>query len=113
MKKIYVGNLPFSATEEQLRSMFGAHGRVENVSLVTDRATGQFRGFAFVEMTNTSEADKAIAALNGTDLLGPLNINEAKPEAESPGVGRRFGAEVMGAMTAGAVHGNRVNRAGK
>jgi cold-inducible RNA-binding protein len=92
MKKIYVGNLPFSTTEEQLRSMFGAHGRVENVSLVTDRATGQFRGFAFVEMTNTSEADKAIAALNGTDLLGrTLNINEAKPEAESPGGARRFG----------------------
>ena len=92
MKKIYVGNLPFSATEEQLRSMFGAHGGVQHVSLVTDRATGQFRGFAFVEMTNGSEADKAIAALNATLLGGrTLNINEAKPKAEGHGGGRRFG----------------------
>jgi|SRR5215469_10171302 RNA recognition motif-containing protein len=92
MKKIFVGNLPFSVTEEQLRSMFGAHGGLENVALVTDRDTGQFRGFAFVEMTNASEADKAIAALNGTDLGGRrLTINEAKPRPERPGGGRRFG----------------------
>ena len=93
MKKIFVGNLPFSVTEEQLRSMFGAHGGVDHVSLVTDRDTGQFRGFAFVEMTNASEADKAITALNGSDLGGrTLNINEARPKPDGQrGGGHRFG----------------------
>jgi RNA recognition motif-containing protein len=93
MKNLYVGNLPFSATEEQLRNMFEAHGGVEKITLVTERETGRFRGFAFVEMIDTSEADKAIAALNGTDLGGRmLNINEAKPKSEHPrGGGRRFG----------------------
>jgi RNA recognition motif-containing protein len=92
MKKIFVGNLPFSVTEEQLRSMFQAHGGVDNVSLVTDRDTGQFRGFAFVEMSNANEAEKAIDALNGSDLGGrTLNINEAKPRPERSGGGRRFG----------------------
>jgi len=93
MKNLYVGNLPFSTTEEQLRNMFGVHGGVDKVTLMTERETGRFRGFAFVEMTNASEADKAIAALNGTDLGGrTLNINEAKPKSERPGGGgRRFG----------------------
>ena len=93
MKNLYVGNLPFSTTEEQLRNMFGVHGGVDKVTLMTERETGRFRGFAFVEMTNASEADKAIAALNGTDLGGrTLNINEAKPKSERPGSGgRRFG----------------------
>src|SRR5215472_9578261 len=85
MKNLYVGNLPFSTTEEQLRDMFGVHGGVDKVTLMTERETGRFRGFAFVEMTNASEADKAIAALNGTDLGGrTLNINEAKPKSERP-----------------------------
>jgi cold-inducible RNA-binding protein len=93
MKNVYVGNLPFSATEEQLRNMFAAHGGVEKITLATDRDTGRFRGFAFVEMTDASEADKAIAALNGSDLDGrTLNINEAKPKSERPrGAGHRFG----------------------
>jgi len=80
MKNLYVVNLPHSTTELELRTIFEAHGPVEKITLVTDRETGQSRGFGFVEMTNASEADQAIAALNGTDLGGrTLTINEAKP----------------------------------
>ena len=85
MKNLYVGNLPHSTTEAELRNVFEAHGAVDKVSLVTDRDTGRSRGFAFVEMTNAGEADKAIAALNGTDLGGrTLTINEAKPKTDRP-----------------------------
>ncbi|RPI19807.1 MAG: RNA-binding protein, partial [Acidobacteriales bacterium] len=79
MKNIFVGNLDFSATEDSIRSLFEPYGAIERVSLVTDRDTGRSRGFAFVEMTNSDEADKAIAALNGTNLGGrALNVNEAR-----------------------------------
>jgi cold-inducible RNA-binding protein len=93
MKNLYVGNLSHSTTEAELRTVFQAHGDVERVSIVTDRETGRARGFAFVEMTNAAEADKAIAALNGTDLGGrTLKINEAKPKSERPrSGGQRFG----------------------
>ena len=98
MKNLYVGNLPHSTTEAELRNFFEAHGAVEKVTLVTDRDTGRSRGFGFVEMTNAAEADKAIAALNGTDLGGrALTINEAKPKTDRPkgggggGGGHRFG----------------------
>ncbi len=92
MKNLYVGNLPHSTTESELRNLFEAHGPVEKVTLVTDRDTGRSRGFGFVEMTNADEADKAIAALSGTDLGGrTLTINEAKPKAERPRGGSRFG----------------------
>jgi len=93
MKNLYVGNLPHSTTESELRNAFEAHGPVEKVSIVTDRDTGRSRGFAFVEMTNASEADKAIAALNGSDFGGrTLTINEAKPKTERPrSGGQRFG----------------------
>jgi len=93
MKNLYVGNLPHSTTEAELRTIFEAHGPVEKITLVTDRETGQSRGFGFVEMTNANEADKAIAALNGTDLGGrTLTINEAKPKTDRPrGGGNRFG----------------------
>ncbi len=95
MKNLYVGNLPHSTTEAELRGVFEEHGAVEKVTLVTDRDTGRSRGFAFVEMTNAGEADKAIAALNGKDLGGrPLTINEAKPKTDRPrggGGGQRFG----------------------
>lgn len=93
MKNLYVGNLPHSTTEAELRNLFEAHGAVEKITLVTDRDTGRSRGFGFVEMANASEADKAIAALNGTDLGGrTLTINEAKPKSDRPGGGgRRFG----------------------
>ena len=85
MKNLYVGNLPHDTTEAQLRDFFQAHGVVEKISLVTDRDTGRSRGFGFVEMTNASEADKAMAALNGTDLGGrTLTINEARPKSDRP-----------------------------
>jgi cold-inducible RNA-binding protein len=85
MKNLYVGNLPHSTTEAELRTTFEAHGAVEKVSIVTDRETGRSRGFGFVEMTNAGEADKAVAALNGTELGGrALTINEAKPKADRP-----------------------------
>ena len=83
MKNIFVGNLNFGATEAAVRSLFEAYGSVDRVSIVTDRDTGQARGFGFVEMSNNSEADKAIAALNGHDLDGrALNVNEARPKTE-------------------------------
>lgn len=91
MKNIFVGNLEFSTTEDALRKLFEAYGPVERVNIMTDRETGRSRGFAFVEMTNEGEADKAIAALNGTNLGGrTLNVNEARPKAERAG-GGRFG----------------------
>jgi RNA recognition motif-containing protein len=93
MKNLYVGNLPHSTTESELRNLFATHGAVEKITLVTDRDTGRSRGFGFVEMMDASEADKAIAALNGTDFGGrTLTINEAKPKTERPrGGGRGFG----------------------
>ena len=85
MKKIFVGNLDFGATEESIRSLFAPHGTVETVHLATDRDTGRSRGFAFVEMAEEA-ADKAIAALNGTMVGGrALNINEARPKADRAG----------------------------
>ena len=93
MKSLYVGNLPHSTIGAEVRNLFGVHGAVEKVILVTDRDTGRSRGFGFVEMTNANEAHKAIAALNGTDLGGrTLTVNEAKPKSAGPsGGGRRFG----------------------
>jgi RNA recognition motif-containing protein len=93
MKNLYVGNLSHSTTEAELRAAFEVHGAVEKVSIVTDRETGRARGFAFVEMTNAGEADKAIAALDGTELGGrALKINEAKPKTDRPkGGGQKFG----------------------
>jgi RNA recognition motif-containing protein len=92
MKNLYVGNLPHSTTESELRSLFEAHGQVDKVSMVTDRETGRSRGFAFVEMTDAGEAEKAIAALNGSELGGrTLKINEAKPKTDRPRGGQGFG----------------------
>ena len=98
MKNVYVGNLPHSTTESELRSMFEAPGSVVKLSIVTDRETGRSRGFAFVEMTDASEADKAVAALNGTELGGrALKINEAKPKTDRPrNGGQRFGGRGSG-----------------
>lgn len=86
MKNIFVGNLDFAATEAQVRSLFETYGTVDRVNLVTDRDTGRPRGFAFVEMSDAAAADRAIAALNGTELSGrSLNINEARPKGEGGG----------------------------
>ncbi len=87
---IYVGNLPFNATEEEVRDLFKDYGTVESVNLITDRETGRPRGFGFVEMS--SGAQEAIDALNQTDMKGrSLNVNPAKPREERPrGGGRRY-----------------------
>ncbi len=83
MKNIFVGNLNFNTGEDELRQMFEQYGPVDRVSIMTDRDTGRSRGFGFVEMTNAEDGEKAIAALNGTQLGGrTLNVNEARPKAE-------------------------------
>lgn len=83
MKNIFVGNLSYSVTEDSVRSLFEAYGAVDRVNIVTDRDTGQARGFAFVEMANNSEAQRAITELNGKELDGrALNVNEARPKPE-------------------------------
>jgi len=83
MKNIFVGNLNFGATEDAVRSMFEAYGTVERVNIITDRDTGQPRGFGFVEMSVNADADRAIAELNGRELDGrTLNVNEARPKTD-------------------------------
>ncbi|MGZ8423066.1 MAG: RNA recognition motif domain-containing protein [Nitrospira sp.] len=86
--KIYVGGLPYSATEQQLSDLFAVHGAVESARIITDKFTGQSRGFGFVEMTSSDEAQKAISALNGTDMGGrTLTVNEARPQEPRTGGG--------------------------
>jgi RNA recognition motif-containing protein len=81
MTKLYVGNLPFSATEETVRTAFAAHGTIDSIALVMDRTTGQPRGFGFVEMSK-DDASRAMQALNGADFGGrPLKVNEAQERA--------------------------------
>jgi cold-inducible RNA-binding protein len=83
MKNIFVGNLSFGATESSVRSLFESYGAVDRVSIVTDRDTGQARGFGFVEMSNNAEADRAINELNGRELDGrAMNVNEARPKTD-------------------------------
>ena len=88
MKNIFVGNLDFNVSEDELRNLFGTYGAVDRVTILTDRDTGRSRGFGFVEMTSAEDGEKAIAALNGTQLAGrTLNVNEARPKAERAGSG--------------------------
>lgn len=88
MKNIFVGNLNYAASEDELRSLFEQFGTVDRVSLITDRDTGRPRGFGFVEMPNDDEGDKAIEELNGVMLGGrTLNINEARPRQGGGGGG--------------------------
>ena len=85
MTKLYVGNLPFTATDEAVRTLFSPHGTVEKVSLITDRDTGRPRGFGFVEMSN-ADASRAMQALNGTDFNGrALKVSEAQDRERSGG----------------------------
>src|SRR5271169_2732942 len=94
MKNIFVGNLSFGATEESVRSAFQAYGTVDRVNLVTDRDTGQARGFGFVEMANNVEGDRAISELNGRDLGGrAINVNEARPKEDRDGGGGGYGGQ--------------------
>ena len=86
MKNLFVGNMSFQTTESELRSLFEPFGDLTRVNVVTDRDTGQARGFGFVEMPNDDEATKAIAALNGKEMSGrALNVNEARPKTERSG----------------------------
>jgi len=88
MKNLFVGNLPFSSTEDSLRTLFAQFGEVQQVKIMTDRDTGKPRGFGFVEMTQDEDAAKAIAALNGKDFEGrALTVNEARPKPERSGGG--------------------------
>ena len=88
MTKLFVGNLPFTATEASVRDLFAPHGLVEKISLISDRDTGRPRGFGFVEMAN-ADASRAMQALNGTDFEGrALKVNEAQ-DRERPGAGSR------------------------
>ncbi len=92
-KKLYVGNLPFSATEDSLKQMFAQFGTVESVNVITDRYTGQSKGFGFIELANKAEADAAITKMNGSEMDGrTLKVSEAKPQApgDRSGQGRGF-----------------------
>jgi RNA recognition motif-containing protein len=90
VKNIFVGNLDFNTSEDELRNLFTTYGQVDRVSIMTDRDTGRSRGFGFVEMTNAEDGEKAIAAINGTQINGrTLNVNEARPKAERAGGGGR------------------------
>jgi RNA recognition motif-containing protein len=84
--KIYVGGLPYATTDAQLQEIFSAHGTVESARVITDKFTGRSRGFGFVEMASSEEAQRAIQALNGTDLDGRnLTVNEARPQEKRSG----------------------------
>jgi RNA recognition motif-containing protein len=88
-KKLYVGNLPYTATESVLEKLFAEHGSVSSVNVIMDRATGQSKGFAFVEMANENEANAAITALNMKEVDGRvINVSEARPQTDRGGRGR-------------------------
>jgi len=88
LKNIFVGNLDFNTGEDELRQLFEQYGQVDRVAIMTDRDTGRSRGFGFVEMASSEDGEKAIAALNGTQVGGrTLNVNEARPKAERGGGG--------------------------
>jgi RNA recognition motif-containing protein len=113
MKNLYVGNLPFDTTEDALRDLFAPFGEVQQIRIMTDRDTGRSRGFAFVEMAQDDDAEKAIAALNGRDFGGrALTINEARPRPERstggfrPGGGGGFGGKRKGGGGRGGFRGD-------
>ena len=88
-RELYVGNLPDSATEQDLSDKFAACGTVESVKLITDRDTGRSKGFGFIEMASEAEAQAAIDSLNGSDYEGrPMKVNEARPQQKRSGGGR-------------------------
>lgn len=115
MVNLYVGNLPFSTTEEDLRDMFGQHGAVLRASIVIDRETGRSRGFGFVEMESEDQANEAISALNGA-VVGnrPLTVNVAKPRESGGGGGRGgYGGGGGGGGRGGYGGGDRGDRGGR
>jgi cold-inducible RNA-binding protein len=109
-KKLYVGNLPFSTTDQDLSEMFGQCGAVESAKVIMDRDTGRSKGFGFVEMSSDAEAQAAISKYNGSDFNGrPMTVNEAKPMAPREGGGGRggFGGGGGGGDRGGRGGGNR------
>ncbi|MEK6548821.1 MAG: RNA-binding protein [Nitrospirota bacterium] len=101
--KLYVGGLPYSTTEQQLSELFSQQGSVTSAKVITDKFTGQSRGFGFVEMATGEEAQKAISALNGTQLDGrTMTVNEAKPQEKRTGGGGGFGGGGGGGDRGGA-----------
>ena len=88
---IYVGNLPYNVSADELEAAFGEHGEVTSVNIIMDKYTGQSKGFGFIEMSNDAEAEEAIKALNETDLKGRnIKVNQAKPREERPSRGPRY-----------------------
>ncbi len=109
VKNIFVGNLSFNTNEDELRQIFEGYGQVDRVSILTDRDTGRSRGFGFVEMASDEDGEKAIAALNGSQIGGrTINVNEARPKAERGGGGGGFG----GGGGGGRDRGDRGGRGG-
>ena len=97
MKNIFVGNLSFNTNEDELRQAFESYGQVDRVSIMTDRDTGRSRGFGFVEMASSEDGEKAIAALNGSQIGGrTINVNEARPKTERSGGGGGGGGRDRG-----------------
>ncbi|MDH4221071.1 MAG: RNA-binding protein [Candidatus Aminicenantes bacterium] len=91
-KKIYVANIPFNATEQDIRDLFSEHGEIDSVKIITDKFTGQSKGFCFVEMGSEDDAKKAIAELNGKTFMGKtLTVAEAKPQQPRAGFQERRG----------------------
>ncbi len=108
MTNIFVGNLNFQTTQDELYATFAQFGQVERVNIVTDRETGQPRGFAFVEMADRQEAENAINQLNGATLNGrTMNVNEARPKPAGGGGGRPFGGAGRGGRGGGGGGGGR------
>jgi len=110
--KIYVGNLSFEVTEDELATEFGAFGKVESIAIPTDRPSGRPRGFAFVEMASKSEAEAAIAGLNGKTLRErTIVVNESRPRADNRG-GGSYGNRGSGGYGSGGYGGGRGGRSG-
>jgi len=110
VKNIFVGNLSFNTNEDELRQAFEAYGQVDRVSIMTDRDTGRSRGFGFVEMASNEDGEKAIAALNGSQVGGrTINVNEARPKTERGGGG---GGGGYGGGGRGRDRGDRGDRGG-
>ena len=113
MKNIFVGNLSFNTGEDELRQIFEGYGQVDRVSIMTDRDTGRSRGFGFVEMNSNEDGEKAITALNGSQLGGrTINVNEARPKTERGG-GGGFGGGRGGGFGGGGGGGRRRDRGGR
>ena len=106
--KIYVGNLPFSVTDDELRGMFESHGQVESANIISDRETGRSRGFGFVQMNNDDEATKAIEEMGNFEIGGrTLTVNKARPREERGGRGGGGGGRRGGYDGGGGGGGNR------